>query len=338
MQSKEKLRITMVSESEFTVQGHGVHTAYQELTTALQRRPDVEVAVNRFGPADITHLHTIGAYSLAHLLSGGGKKVISAHVTPDSFVGSLIGAKYWQPFAKIYLRWFYNRGDLVFAVSEKTKHDLNALGVHKPIEVFHNIIDTKKYENDASTKAQARRALDIPPEAFVVVGAGQVQPRKRVDSMVAMAKALPDVRFIWVGGMPFKRAAANYAQMQQMIEGAPENFICTDVVPHEHVRQYLQASDVFILPSEQETFGLVVVEAAAAGLPVVLRDLPDYDETFRGDAVMCSEAEFVPAIQKLREDTAHREAMAAAARRIARRFDSAAGAAAAVASYRRLLG
>lgn len=328
----------MVSESEFTVQGHGVHTAFKELANALQKRPDCEVVVNNFGPADVTHLHTIGAYSLAHLLFGRGKKAVSAHVTPDSFVGSLVAARYWLPLARRYLRWFYNRSDLVFAVSEKTRDDLVGMGIHKPIEVFHNIIDTKQYHNDADIRARARQELDIASDEFVVVGAGQVQPRKRVDSMVALARELPEVRFIWVGGMPFKRAAANYSEMQQMIEGAPENFTCTDVVPHERVRRYLQAADVFILPSEQETFGLVVVEAAAAGLPVILRDLPDYDETFRGDAVMVSEEGFADAIKKLRSDAEYRHQMIAAARNIAERFDSSAGAASAVASYRRLLG
>lgn len=335
---KLKLRVNMVSESEFTVQGHGVHTAYKELAAALQKRPDVEVAVNSFGAADITHLHTIGAYSLAHLLFGKGKKVISAHVTPDSFVGSLIAAKYWLPLAKVYLRWFYNRGDLVLAVSDKTKQDLVDLGVRREIEIFYNIIDTEQYRNDAVTKAKARQDLGIGAEEFVVVGAGQVQPRKRVDTMVELARQLPEMSFVWVGGMPFKRVAANYAEMQQMIERAPQNFTCTDVVPHEKVRLYLQAADVFILPSEQETFGLVVVEAAAAGLPVVLRDLPDYDETFRGDAVMGTEATFADDIRKLKDDLTYRDRMVAAAKNIAVRFDSMAGAETAVSSYRRLIG
>ena len=54
------IKVTMVSESEFTVQGHGVHTAYVELTNALKKRADVEVVVNQFGESDITHIHTVG--------------------------------------------------------------------------------------------------------------------------------------------------------------------------------------------------------------------------------------------------------------------------------------
>ncbi|MFZ2494417.1 MAG: hypothetical protein WAW60_01420, partial [Candidatus Saccharimonadales bacterium] len=89
------MKIAMISESEFSVQGHGVHTAYIELVNAIKKRSDVELVVNTFGSADIRHFHTVGPYSLAHLLFGHGKKVVSAHIIPESLVGSLIGAKYW---------------------------------------------------------------------------------------------------------------------------------------------------------------------------------------------------------------------------------------------------
>lgn len=333
------IKVTMVSESEFTVQGHGVHTAYVELTNALKKRDDVEVVVNKYVSADITHIHTVGAYSLRHLLFGSSKKVVSAHIVPDSLVGSLIGAKLWLPFAKLYLRWFYNRADLLFAVSDETKRSLEKLGVKKPIEVVYNLVDTSRYITTAADKVIARKTLDIADDAWVVVGAGQVQPRKRVDSFVAAAKQLPGVTFLWVGGMPFGKLAAEHGSMQHMIDTAPKNFICTGVVEHETVKLYYQAADVFWLPSEQETFGLVVVEGAAAGLPVLLRDIPDYDETFRDGATMVTEETVVAALEKLRTDKAvYSKAHDQAIERIAKRFDSVAGAEHVVQIYKKLLG
>jgi 1,2-diacylglycerol-3-alpha-glucose alpha-1,2-galactosyltransferase len=115
---EKDVRVTQVSESEFTVQGHGVHTAYKELTNALKKRDDVEVVVNQYTQTDITHIHTVGLYSLRHLLFSPSKKVVSAHIVPESLVGSLVGVKLWLPLAKLYLRWFYNRADLLFAVSD----------------------------------------------------------------------------------------------------------------------------------------------------------------------------------------------------------------------------
>jgi 1,2-diacylglycerol-3-alpha-glucose alpha-1,2-galactosyltransferase len=319
-------RVKVISESEFTVQGHGVHTAYVELTNALRKLPDVSVTVNHRGQADVTHIHTVGAYALVYLLFGSGKKVVTAHVVPDSFVGSLIGAKFWLPYAKIYLRWFYNRADMVLAVSEETRSDLQKLGVKKPIEIFHNVIDTNRYTRHDGDRKTARKTLDLPVNSPIVIGAGQVQPRKRIDSFVDAAKQLPQVTFVWVGGMPFKNVAAEHGKMQHMIDTAPSNVVFPGMLHLDKMREYYLASDIFMLRSDQETFGLVVVEAAAAGLPIVLRDIPDYNETFRNDSVMVPADEFAPAIQKLIDDKTYYEAMSRSALRIAERFDSVKGA------------
>lgn len=319
-----KLRIAQISESEFTIQGHGVHTAYRELTAALKKRDDVEVYVNKDAPddVDVTHIHTVGTYALKHLLKSGSKKVVSAHVVPDSFVGSLIGAKMWLPYAKWYLRWFYNRADLLFAVSDETKRELTELGVTKPIEIVYNQVDTARYATTAADKAEARERLGIKPDDWVVVGAGQVQPRKCVHDFVDAARKMPDTKFIWVGGMPFGRFAAEYGDMNQMMHSAPNNVTFTGIVDMQDVKQYYQAADVFWLPSKQETFGLVVIEAASAGLPIMLRDIPDYTETFATDALLVAPGSEVETLRRLRTDEKFYEKTKKHAANIARRFDS----------------
>lgn len=296
------MRIVQVSESAFTVKGHGVHTAFTELSDALASRKDVEVLQNTFTKADVVHIHTVGAYALFFLLFSRSKKVISAHVVPESLRGSLIGSSLWLPLAQLYLRWFYNRADVVFAVSDSTRRELLAMGVKSRIEVVYNLIDTDKYISTSTDRQRARQQLNIANDAWVVMGAGQVQPRKRVDSFISAAKALPDMQFIWVGGMPFGRLAADNSAMKQIIETAPENVLFTGVIDHEEVLKYYQAGNVFWLPSVQETFGLVVVEAAAAGLPVMVRDIADYKETFADYVLMKKEEDFVPALEQLRAD------------------------------------
>lgn len=331
------MKISVVSESEFTVQGHGVHTAYIELTNALKKRDDATVVVNQSGVADVTHLHTVGGYALRRLLFDRGKKVVSAHIVPASLVGSLVGASLWMPLAKVYLRWFYNKADMLFAVSDETKRELVRLGVTKPIEIVYNLIDTSRYLTTAEDKVAARRALGIPADAWVVVGAGQVQPRKRVDDFVKEATGLPEMQFIWVGGMPFGKLAADHGVMQRLITDAPENVTFTGVIDHSDVKRYYQAADVFWLPSEQETFGLVVVEAAAAGLPIVLRDIPDYTETFSEDAILCSPEKISGMLQLLRDDAKFYAQAQEHSALIASRFDSVAGADRVMALYKKLL-
>ena len=323
----KKLIVNVVSESEISVQGHGVHTAYVEMVNALKTHADIEVIPGRFNEqldCDVVHFHTVGARVWKKLYQKDAKKVISAHVVPDSFVGSLIGARYWKGVAALYLKWFYNRGDVVLAVSDETKRDLIKLGVKVPIEVFYNFIDTSAYKKKDKKQAIAlRKKLSIPSDAFVVIGCGQVQPRKRIDSFIKVAQRLPDIHFVWVGGMPFKQLAAEYQDMKNVMENAPANVHFPGIVELTDMPAYYTMSDAFFLPSDQETFGLVAIEAAAAGLPVLLRDIPDYKETFAEYALREKTDEaFATAIRKLQSDKKLYTTMQQKSTALAERFDS----------------
>ncbi len=333
----KQLRIVQISESEFSVQGHGVHTAFVETVRGLELLDDVSVSKNTYDAADIRHIHTVGPYSLLQLMRPG-VKVISGHVVPASFVGSLVGAKYWLPIAHAYLRWFYNRASVVIAVSDATKAELEAIGVKRRIEVVYNMIDTARYKTTAADKRAARKQLGIPADAVVVTSNGQVQPRKRVDTFVRLARELADMQFIWIGGMPFGKVAADASKMQRAIDTAPENVTFTGVIPLEKVRDYFAASDIFVSTSDQETFGIAIVEAAASGQPIVLRDIHDYDQTFRPDAVMCKEREFADEIRRLATDTSHYTTMKKHAAMLAKRYDSRTIARQLVDIYRSCLG
>lgn len=303
----KKITINVISDSAFSVQGHGVHTAYTEHLSGLKKYSDFEVHTNEKNfKSDIIHIHTIGPYGLRFILSKDSVKFVSAHVVPDSFVGSLVGARLWYPLAKLYLRWFYNRADGVFAVSHEVADQVKKIGVKKPVYVVPNMLDTKVFANSPTKKASARKKLNIPKDKFVIVCSGQVQPRKRVDTFLHCANSLPDIRFIWVGGIPFKRVAANYKEMQKIMQNAPSNVTFTGVISHENVTQYYLASDIFFLPSEQETFGIVIIEGAAAGLPVLLRDNQQYKKTFNGWYLSANDdAGFVNQIKRLSADKSY---------------------------------
>lgn len=334
----KKLIVDMISESEFTVQGHGVHTAYKEITDALRKRKDIDIKVNSKHPADIIHIQTMGLYSFRHLIRRGGKKVVSAHIVPDSFIGSIKGAKYWKPLGKMWLKFFYKKADLVLACSGMVADELiNDMNVPKT-KVLYNTIDMSRYKHSAVEKKLARKKLGLKDDDFVVMGNGQVQPRKRLDILIKAAKKMPDVKFFWVGGIPFKNLGADYHAMQNMIKSAPDNLTVTGVIPLEAVKDYYVAADLFVLPAMQENHPMCVLEAAGAGLPIILRDIPQYDDTFKGDAVMAkTDDEFLDLIDLLRKDKKAYSKACLGAEKIAKRFDSSAGAERLVEFYRSLI-
>ncbi len=336
----KKLTVVQVSESDFSVKAHGVHTAYIEMAGSLAKRSDVKLVKNSFKTkADIRHIHTIGPYSLMHLLFGSGKKVVSVHVIPESFIGSLAGAKFWLPLARLYLKWFYGRADRLFAVSGTVARVLkDDMKVRVPIEVFYNTVDMKSYHGSTEKRLAARKKFGYTAEDFVVIGNGQVQPRKRLDTFYQTAEMQSTMQFVWIGGIPFKQLGADYADMKHIMEDHPKNVRVTGVIDHSEVYEYLYAADAFFLPAEQENHPMCVLEAAGAGLPVLLRDMPEYDDTFRGDAyMMTSPSEAATELGRLQSDAAYYTRRQVETKRIAEKFDSAKGAERAVAIYRSML-
>jgi 1,2-diacylglycerol-3-alpha-glucose alpha-1,2-galactosyltransferase len=319
------------------VQGHGVHSAFRDSVDALKKYTRADVTTNNKSSADIVHLHTVGPYALWHLLRPGGLKVVSAHVLPDSFVGSLIGAKYWRGLAAAYLKWFYNHADAVLAVSSDVQDELTRMGVKKPIYFAPNILETNSFHSGELQKQAARAKLGITNEAFVVMGAGQVQPRKSMDVFVSTAESVGEAQFIWVGGVPFKRFAAEAASMEQIMHYPPKNVRFTGQVSRSVLITYLQAADMFFFPSKQETFGIVIVEAAAAGLPLLLRDLEVYEKIFQRGYEKGNDESFATQIRKFINDQDYYRKWKMASRSIASKYDAEIGAANLISIYQKLV-
>lgn len=311
------MKVNLISETTFTVRGHGVHTAFDEMRRGLEADKGIGLAVNQFRKADITHIHTVGLYSLLHLLRPVSKKVVSVHVVPDSFVGSLRWAKLWYPLAKWYLGWFYRKADKVLAVSDEVAETLSKqLKVNKDkITVFYNTIDTSVYRNQKPGIRNQKRKT--------IISIGQIQPRKRFDLFLDLVRQFKDTNFIWVGGIPFGRTAEKFKQMKQLVKSAPDNVKVTGVIEHKEVAGYIAKSDIFILPSEHETHGIAVVEAASGGLPVLLRDLNVYNKTFGANALYASgDRDFKYQLGRLLKDKNLRNEFAKKSKNIADKFDT----------------
>lgn len=329
----------MISETEFTVKGHGVHTAYVEITEALKNNPKVEVEVNGQGKYDIVHIQTMGLYAMKWLFKPNVKKVVSAHLVPDSFLGSIRWAEKWRWAAKLYLKWFYSRAHLVLACSGSVKKELTEDMNLKNTDVLYNSINMSRYERTAEDRLKAREALEIPENRPVILGNGQLQPRKRFDLFFEMAKKRPDYLFIWVGGITFGQVlGADAKEMQSFVDQAPDNLLVTGIIPLEDVRQYYHAADIFTLPAEQENHPMCVLEAAGTGLPILLRDIWNYQDTFKGGAILAKEdASFLMEIDQLAKDPAYRSKWAEKSSLIKDRFDSKNSASRLIGFYEQLL-
>lgn len=334
----KNLTVNLISESEYLPKGHGVHTAFINMIEMLKRKK-VRVLVNSRQKVDVTHIHSIGPFALYKLLTSK-PTVVSAHIVPATdFPGSLIGAKHWLGLSEEYVRFFYNKASLVLAVSPKVKADLEAMEVIVPIEVMPNQVDTNLFYPDKSKREGVRKMLGFKGDDFVALSVGQIMPRKGLATFLKVAAALPEIKFLWVGSRPFKKLMATESEINKLLVKKPKNFHLFDAgkVPYKEMPGFYNAADIFFFASHQENFAIVVIEAAATSLPLLLRDLPVY-EIFQGHYIAGSEENFAESIKRLKEDKDFYSKWSKKAENLSKKFNFDSLSDKLIGYYKRLLG
>ncbi|WP_370416847.1 glycosyltransferase [Streptomyces fradiae] len=176
-------------------------------------------------------------------------------------------------------------GTSTVAVSPSVARRLARWGVPPArIHVVPNGIETTRFAHDPTARARTRAALGLPADAFVVGGVGRLTPGKHFDRLLRAVAALPDAHLLLVGDGPERAKLLRLAAECR----AADRVLLTGAVPdppegpgeRPDLPSLLAAMDVFVSASPDETFGLAVVEALAAGLPALyvacpaIEDLP----------------------------------------------------------------
>jgi D-inositol-3-phosphate glycosyltransferase len=122
------------------------------------------------------------------------------------------------------------------------------------------------------SQAGARRAVGLPAAEQVVLFVGRIQPLKGLDLAVEVLGRLPGAPLLVVVGGPSGPGGAAY--QASVVRRAAELGLAGRIrwvppQPHEMLASYYRAADVVLVPSRSESFGLVALEAAACGVPVV---------------------------------------------------------------------
>ncbi|MBM3729342.1 MAG: glycosyltransferase family 1 protein [Actinobacteria bacterium] len=122
-------------------------------------------------------------------------------------------------------------------------------------------------------KRGARHALRLPVDVPVMLFVGRIQPLKGLDVAVETLARLADrrARLVVVGGASGNEGESEVARIRSLIESLGVVDRVDFVAPQAHhmLSTYYRAADVVIVPSRSESFGLVALEAAACGVPVV---------------------------------------------------------------------
>ncbi len=296
-------RIHVISETAFFIQGQGVHTGFLDCVNLLRQDTDVEVVVNGAGWGDLMHAHTYGPYYFWKGRRYRGRRVFTAHVIPDSIKGSLPLWPIFMPFARWYLRRVYSYADVCIAISPAVKRAIQGLKADTRIVQIYNPVDTERFFPSPELRAATRKRLALPKDAFVVLGVGQLEPRKGVEDFLAISKACPDMHFVWAGGRPFGMMTAGVASLNKQIPSAQGRVRFLGLLPLEDMPAIYNAADLLLFPSYQENCPLAPLEAAASGLPVIYRDIPEYADLYKSPYLKAKDrGEFIALTKQMAED------------------------------------
>jgi teichuronic acid biosynthesis glycosyltransferase TuaC len=188
------------------------------------------------------------------------------------------------------------------ALAERTQHLTGRMPTVMPIG-----IDLRRYR-ELPDKAAARAALGLPEGARIVLFVGSLLEAKGVRLLARALDTLKgeDVLGVFVGGGPLLGAISSGGRRR-----------CVGSVPNEQVTLYMRAADVLVLPSVAEGMPTVLVEAGAAGLPVIATSVGGIPELLKGDrGLLIAPDSLVGLVEALETVLAHPTTAAARARRL----------------------
>ncbi|MGY0025053.1 glycosyltransferase [Streptomyces sp. cg35] len=294
----------------------GVRVAHLDMAgNRDQRALPRLVRLIRAGRYDIVHTHLYRAClygRIAARVAGVRAVVATEHSLGD---GQIEGRPLTRGVRALYLAG-EKLGRTTIAVSPAVAERLHLWGVApQRVRVVPNGVDVARFAYDPAARARTRAALGLPPDAFVIGGVGRLVPGKRFDVLIAALRELPDdVRLLLVGTGPEQELLGQAA----LRAGVLDRVVFAGERPHTapdlpgaavDLPALMSATDVLASPSVDEAFGLAVVEALAAGLPVLYVTCPAVDDLPPGTAaravrVPCDPASFVREIRRIRTEPA----------------------------------
>jgi 1,2-diacylglycerol 3-alpha-glucosyltransferase len=271
---------------------------------------------------DIVHSHTeFGMGQLANFVAATLRvpHVHTYHTIYPEYVHYLAGGKIVSKKAAAKLSAVYcNLCSSVIAPSERVKNLLWQYGVRRPIEVIGTGINVAEIKKASGCSFRKKYNLG---KAFVCLYVGRLGREKSVEILLeCFAKAkLSNAKLVLVGDGPHR----SYLEKLAGNLGIAGKVVFCGYLPREKVFEAYNAADIFCFASQTETQGLVILEAEAAGLPLVVREddaLREYVEDEKNAFVVNSKNAFIQSIKKLADSDSLRARMSKESQRIAQQF------------------
>ena len=261
------------------VKQSGVGQAIEHQEKALKLN-NIDYTTDENDDYDIVHINTIMPKSkrFAKKAKKQGKKVIYyGHSTMEDFRNSFRGANLLSRLFKKWIISCYNLGDIIITPSNYSKNILEGYGINKKIYSLSNGIDLDKFKGNENSRRRFRDKYNLRDDDKVIISVGHLIKRKGLDDFIEVARKLPNYKFIWFG---YTNPKLLTSQIKKAIKNKPDNVIMAGYVSQQELVDCYHGSDLFLFMTREETEGIVLLEAFASKIRVLVRDIKIYEDMF----------------------------------------------------------
>ncbi len=233
---------------------------YPELKIALPR-PEIGEQLAKFQP-DIIHVVNPAVLGLAGIFYAKSQQiplVASYHTHLPKYLShyglGMLESLLWE-----LLKGIHNQAALNLCTSSVMVQELRDRGIDR-VDLWQRGVDTETFNPNQATAEMRQYLTQDQPTSRLLLYVGRLGAEKEIEQIKPVLAAISGARLAIVGDGPHR------ADLERFFAGTPTHFV--GYLAGSKLSAAYAAADAFIFPSRTETLGLVLLEAMAAGCPVI---------------------------------------------------------------------
>ncbi|MDX2182439.1 MAG: glycosyltransferase family 1 protein [Gemmatimonadaceae bacterium] len=266
-----EVRVFCTDDPEATPQDHVVRYpsmpfwAYPQLQMALPRFPRARADLEAWRPT-LVHAATPFGVGLSgrHAARALGIPFVTSYHTSLSAYARFYKLGVLSEPGWAFMRWFHNSGLRTYCPTHAIRHEIEAHGFRNTA-IWSRGVETHRFA-PSFRSAALRAELGADDDTLLVTYLGRIAVEKGLPVFTDAIRRVIDargsrkIRFALGGDGPY---------MQEMRQAVPDEVTFTGMLGGDRLSQFYASSDVFVFPSVTDTFGNVLMESMASGVPIV---------------------------------------------------------------------
>ena len=273
------MKVLLYTEGLKTIGKSGLGKAIEHQKKALEYE-NINYTLNPKDDYDILHINTYfpKSYFFAKKAKKRGKKIVyHAHSTEEDYKNGFIFSKQTSKLFKKWLIKCYSLGDVIVTPTPYSKKLLQGYkGLEeKTIYDVSNGIELDLFKKEDKNNEKLRKEYGINKDDKVIFGIGLYIERKGIVDFVEIAKRMPEYKFIWFGYSPLSAATK---PVKKAVSTKLDNLTFAGYVSQEKIKDAMNAFELYLFPTLEETEGIPIIEACACKCDAIIRDIPIFKD------------------------------------------------------------